>query len=358
MSAPRTRRRLGGLAAALLVASATALAQLPKAGDKPPPGGDPADDILSDLDAAKAAADLHGLRDSHLSLVETWRHVEPAGGRPKDATLDYHWKAAGGYATPATAQPISTLVEVPKDGEYRLYLRHRLGQQRASPVALRVEPLRAADPARAEYAGAGPATVHTFGDMKLLPNTLGKEQEKKLAVRFESAVQLNSFADEFMYVWEYRDVKLTKGPHRLSLQSDRHDARVSAVFLTRSKAFRPSLSEVKKDNTLEGVYIRYRVVKGATAPEFGVSTGITYHWPGRRAPTRRSRSGTTARPRSPRCPRRSGRRSWTSASRWFPAAAHGPRGARSSRASAPGRSRCSSRGRRTRPRWRTRCRRP
>jgi len=279
-----TRRRFGWLAATLLVASATAFAQLPANGGKPLPGSDPADDILSDLEGTKTAADLQGLRESHLSLVETWRHVEPPGGRPKDSTQDFHWKAAGGYATPTTAKPISTLVDVPKDGEYRLYLRHRLAQQQATPITLSIEPLRVADASKSEYAAAGPAVTHKFGDFKLIANTLGKDQEKKLPVRFESAVQLNSFADESMYVWEYRDVKLTRGPHRVSLQSDRRDARVSALFLTRSKAFRPSFSEVKKDNTLEGVYLRYRVIKGATAPEFAVSTGITYHWPGRRAP--------------------------------------------------------------------------
>ncbi len=238
------------------------------------------DDILNDLDGDKTAADLASLGQSHLSPVETWRNVEPPGGRPKDSTEEYHWKAAGGYATPATAKPISTLVDVPSAGEYRLYLRHRLGQQQGSPVTLSVEPLRIVG---AGYESAGPAAAHKFGDLKLAANVLGKEQEKKLFVRFESAVQLNSFADETMSVWEFRDVKLAKGPHRVSLQSERRDARVSALFLTRSKTFRPSFSEVKKDNTLGGVFLRYRVVKGATAAQFTASAGVTYHWPGRRA---------------------------------------------------------------------------
>ncbi|WP_439622728.1 hypothetical protein [Gemmata sp.] len=274
MPAPRTCRRFGGLVAVLLAATAATSAQ------KPPPG----DDILDDLNGAKTAADLDGLRHSHLSFVESWRHVEPAGGRPKGDTEPTRWKAAGGYASPAGAEPIATLIDVPKDGEYRLYVRHRLGQHHPFPVTVSVEPVRTAAGGRGEYESAGPALTHTFGDLKLLANTLGKDQEKKLPVRFESEVQLNAFPDEFMTVWEYRDVRLAKGPHRVALRSDRRDARVSAVFLTASKAFRPSLSEVKKDNTLGGVYLRYRVTKGATAPQFSVATSVTYHWPGRRAP--------------------------------------------------------------------------
>ncbi|MBA4190522.1 MAG: hypothetical protein C0467_21250 [Planctomycetaceae bacterium] len=279
MSDSRICRRYGWLFAALFGVSATVFAQLPAPGGKPPP----ADDILNDLEGTKTATDLEGLRQSHLTLVETWKQVERPGTPSKEPAQENRWKAAGGYATPTSAQPISTLVEVPKDGEYRLYLRHRLGQQQTTPVTVSFEPLKVADAAKPEYVSAGPAVAHRFGDIKLIANTLGKEQEKKLPVRFESDVQLNSFADEAMFVWEYRDVKLTKGPHRITLQSDRRDARVSAVFLTRSKTFRPSFSAVKKDNTLEGVYLRYRVVKGATAPEFTASTGITYHWPGRRA---------------------------------------------------------------------------
>jgi len=279
-----TKRKPTKLIACLFIAAllgATALAQRPA--DKAPPGGDPVD-ILNDLEGTKTAADLEGVRHSHLSVVESWRHVEPAGGRPKDSTQESRWKAAGGYASPTTPQPISTLVEIPKDGEYRVYLRQRLSQQQALPVTLSVEPLKAVEGSKSEYASAGPAVSHKYGELRLLANTLGKDQEKKLPVKVESEVQLNSFADESMFVWEYRDMKLAKGPHRISLQGDRKDAKVSAVFLTRSKTFRPSFSEVKKDNTLEGVYFRYRVVKGATAPQFTAATSITYHWPGRRAP--------------------------------------------------------------------------
>ncbi len=104
--------------------------------------------------------------------------------------------------------------------------------------------------------------THTFGKSRLIDNGTGKEQEAKLPIRVESEVQLNTLPDKTMFVWEYCDVKLAAGSHRLALVSDDPAARVDAVLLTPSQSFRPSFSEVKKDNTLEGVWLRYRVLDG------------------------------------------------------------------------------------------------
>ncbi len=309
MSLPRTLPRLTILSILLLSAIMATGAQNPAIGRRAPAlavGKAPAApankdagkdkesglDILSDLEADKTAADLQGLRFSHLSVVESWKQVEPYQPRLKVAGAEYRWKMAQGFASPTSNLPISTLIDVPKDGEYRLYLRHSVAQAQPFPLKLSIEPLRVVQPGKTgnaadipsvEYEPAGAAAMHKFGEFRLLAGTLGKEQEQRLPLRFESEVQLNTFPDPTVFVWEYRDVRLAKGPYRVSLQSDRPDNRVSALFLTQSKLFRPSFAPSNWDNTLEGVFLRYRVVKGSTAPQFSAATSVTYHWPGRKA---------------------------------------------------------------------------
>jgi hypothetical protein len=262
------------IVAALCLCSAPAHAQFSKA-----PKDDPGLDILSEIEGKKGD-DLEGLRVSHLSLIESWRDVEPLLAAQKVAGAKYRWKMAQGYATPLGREPISTLIDVPADGEYRLYVREWMMQTTPLPVALKLQPLRVSGAESApNYEPQGAALAHKFGEVRMLPKSLGHEQEAKLPVRFESEVQLNTFPTPAMFVWEYWDVKLTKGLHRIELQSDRTDNRVSAVFLTQSKSFRPSFSELKTDNTLGGVFCRYRWLGKGTAAT--LATGVTYHWRGR-----------------------------------------------------------------------------
>ena len=233
----------------------------------------PEPDVLAEIEGRKPGDDLEGLRHSHLSTLESWQHVEPLSPRSKVAGADYRWKLAKDGATPLGREPISTLIDVPVEGDYRLYVRQWIVQAHPLPLTLTVQPLR----------GAAAPLVHKFGEVRMLPKSLGSEQEEKLPLRFESEVQLGTFPAPAMFVWEYRDVRLAKGPHRIELQSDRLDNRVSAIFLTQSKSFRPSFSEVKMDNTLGGVFCRYRLAGQGTRAPFSVATSVTYHWRGRKA---------------------------------------------------------------------------
>lgn len=246
------------------------------------PDDDASLDVLGELDTGSAAADLNNMRFSHFSVLEGWEQVEPLRAQLKKNGETYHWKMERGYASPLNAQPISTLVAVPKEGDYRIYLRHSLGQQVSAPLKLTVEPLET----RTGASGTGKSTSNAqslvFGETRLLPSTLGKEQEQKLPVRFESEVQRNTFPGDKMFVWEYKDIKLAAGPHRISLQSERTDNRVTALFLSLSKGFRPSMSEVKAENTLEGVFLRYKLLRGATGTHYTVNTPLNYHWRGRK----------------------------------------------------------------------------
>ncbi len=273
----RVSLRLIGIALLVIVSfnTAPAFAQKPKLDLD-----DLKSDILDDLNKGDAKSDLEGLKASHLSLIGVWDGVEPLDVRQKAAGVSYAWKSVRGpananYVSPLNAQPIGTVISVPKTGEYRVYLREWLGERQAAPVSLKLEPLAK---------NATPTATHVFGKMRLPANTLGKEIEAKLPVRFESQVQLNTPPDAAMWVWEYADLKLSSGDYRVTLQSDAKDARVHALFLTQSKSFRPSFSEVRQDNTFEGIYLRYRILDGATAPQFTASLGVTYHWRGRIAP--------------------------------------------------------------------------
>jgi hypothetical protein len=277
------RRNGPGLALDLLVLSLIVFGLAsPAAAQKSGLGGldDLKSDILSDLQGDTTAKDLDGLRYSHLSVIETWDAVEPYAARSKVAGREYRWKTGLGFVSPLGSQPIATLVDVPRGGEYRLYLRHWLSQKQTHPIVLTIEPY---DAVTGKTSSSAPLVRHTFGEKRLLSGTLGKDQEKKLSIRVESDVQLNTFPNEAAFVWEYVDVKLPQGPHRLSLQSDDLQARAHSVFLTQSKTFRPSFSEVKKDNTFEAVYMRYRVVEGAEAPQYSLTMHLTYHWRGRKA---------------------------------------------------------------------------
>ncbi|MCE9606367.1 MAG: beta-galactosidase trimerization domain-containing protein [Planctomycetia bacterium] len=242
-------------------------------------------DILSDLKGKATTDDLDGLRDSHLTLLASWEGVEPLDARRKSPGKNYRWKEERGFVSPREGQPISTLIDVPKPGTYRIYLRHWIGIAESHPATATLEPLRREGTAEpATYASAGAAASHTFGKVRLIDNALGKEQERKLPIRFESEVQLNTLPDRGMFVWEYWELKLPTGPQRLSLASNDPTARIDAVFLTPSLTFRPSFSEVKKDNTLAGVFLRYRVLEGAKQP-VSFHVNLTYHWAGRRVPS-------------------------------------------------------------------------
>ena len=293
--APRRQRTLLHLWATLLAVGVVALgAPAPpskfrakpaeSAKEKTPAKGtDSEPDLLAEVEGRKPAENPEDLRLSHFAPIEGWHHVEPLQPRSKVEGASYRWKMTrDGAAIPLGREPIFTLIDVPAEGEYRLYVRHWFAQSMPLPLMLTIQPMTTASADGGALPRQGTPLVHKFGEVRMIPKSLGSEQEEKLPLRFESEVQLATFPAPAMFVWEYRDVKLAKGAHRIELQSDHTDNRVSAVFLTRSKIFRPSLSEVIKDNTLGAVYCRFRFTGGAAA---ALATSLTYHWRGRTVPS-------------------------------------------------------------------------
>ena len=82
-------------------------------------------DILDDLNADKKQSDLAGMKLSHLSLIDTWQPVRPQYPAQDDKQT-YHWAISNGAVSPLGDQPISTLIQVPQKGKYRVYLRNVL----------------------------------------------------------------------------------------------------------------------------------------------------------------------------------------------------------------------------------------
>ena len=166
-------------------------------------------DILDDLNEGKKQSDLAGMKLSHLSLVETWQPVRPE--RPaKDDSQKYAWAASRGMVSPLGDQPISTLVQVPEKGKYRVHLRHVLSMLEKRPVTLRIAPAEG---------DADSAQSHEYGAITLVDGEQGKEQESQLPIRVESQLQLNTIPDREMPVWEYWDVDLARGSYRISLEA-------------------------------------------------------------------------------------------------------------------------------------------
>jgi hypothetical protein len=227
-------------------------------------------DILEDLDSGKKQGDAALIRLSHLSMIETWQGVRPEP-ETKDDKQKYHWAMTRGFASPLDAEPISTPVQVPEKGTYRVYLRHVLGADETRPVTLRIT-----------SEGSVAPLVHEYGTIKLLERLKGREQEAHLPIRVESELQLNTFPDRQTPVWEYWDVPLTAGVYRLSLESKKSGVQVGALFMTQSLGFRPSFAPIAKDNTLQKIFMRFRLVDPTQRPvKFGVAATLTYHWRGR-----------------------------------------------------------------------------
>lgn len=253
---------------ALLVASPAIRAQ-----EKTPakPDGDLLD-LLDEVSGSPKKGDLPKIAGSHLSPLKTWQGVRPARPAPGDKET-YAWAEKNGFVTPLGKEPISTSIQVPAAGKYRVYLRHVLAQEETRPTALRLAPVEK---------GSGAEQRHVYGAFKLPGSKKGSEHETELPVRFESELHLNTFPDPNMPVWEYWDVELAKGAYRVSLESDRKDIQVDALFLTASTSFRPSFSEIAKDNSLQRIHVRFRGgQENKKAPKASVAASLTYHWRGR-----------------------------------------------------------------------------
>ena len=227
-------------------------------------------DILDDLNEGQKQGDLALMRLSHLSLLNSWQSVRPEGLAQEDKQK-YHWVASRGTVSPLGDQPISTLVQVPEPGKYRIFLRHLLSMQEKRPVTMRISPVDSESKS---------VLSHEYGALVLLESEQGTEQESQLPIRVESQLQLNTIPDREMPVWEYWDVDLARGAYQISLASQKSNVQASAVFLTPSMSFRPSFSHLGKDNTLQRIFMRFRPVKPLSKRnQYAVAAGLTYHWP-------------------------------------------------------------------------------
>ncbi|MHC4886406.1 MAG: hypothetical protein ACYTGH_15125, partial [Planctomycetota bacterium] len=263
-------------------------------------GGDDDDDLSLEEDGeADAGADLELLKGSHLSYVRSWVNAKPLR-RPRKGypQKTYHWapSRAGGYA-PLGKKPIHTFLKIPGDGTYRLYLRHVVDAKAKRPVTLTLTP-QTATPMPVEkkangkavktpgfsFADSGSAIKHVYGDLTFLAGVNGKKMEKKLPLRFESEPQLLGFHDRPTMVWEFWDVELKKGDYRVALQSNLRSVAASHLFLSQSKAFRPSFTTYGEESTFGRVWVRFRVKEGKVkGKDYDVNASLTYHWPGRKA---------------------------------------------------------------------------
>ena len=233
------------------------------------------DGDLEELFGDRQPADLEGLRESHLSYVSGWRLVKPL--RPtKEQAADtgWRWRAVGDGAVPLGAEPISTRVAVPVAGDYRLCLRQAVVATKRRPVTMTITRIDGADAAK--------PLQHVFGDFSLKTSVPGGKEESRLPVRFETEAARETFPGPRTILWEHWDVKLAAGEHEITLAAPGRDAELSAVFLSRSRSFRPSLATTAADATLGRLFVRYKILdQQPAATPADVKANLTYHWRGR-----------------------------------------------------------------------------
>ncbi|MGD0093020.1 MAG: hypothetical protein ABSE73_24170 [Planctomycetota bacterium] len=221
------------------------------------------DELVGEFEKeTRKPSDYANLRTARLLLVTQWELVQPAQPDPKAPKAEYLWKECDGFAAPLCATPISAAVDVPEDGEYRVYLRQMLGPDAVHPVTCTL---------------AG--QTHLFGKVRLARGTPGREIEESAPVRFEDEPARLAPPTKPLPVWEYWDVKLAKGVGTLTLAGEDALARVHAVFLSTSKDFRPSFAVAPASNTLRRLCLRFRLTESdAPVKECGMTAALTYHW--------------------------------------------------------------------------------
>jgi hypothetical protein len=237
---------------------------------------DPTKELDGELEALfgdRQPADFAGLRESHLSNVSGWRLVKPL--RPtKEQAADtkWRWRATADGAVPLGAEAISTRIAVPVAGDYRLCLRQAVLANKRRPVTMTITRVGGADAAN------GPVQ-HVFGDFTLKSSVPGGKEEVRLPVRFETEAARETFPGPRTVLWEHWDVTLAAGEHEITLAAPGRDAEVSAVFLSRSRSFRPSLASHAADATLGRVFVRYKILdQSPSGKPTDIGASLTYHW--------------------------------------------------------------------------------
>ena len=178
----------------------------------------------------------------------------------------FTWKAGSGKkVSPIADGPATTRIRPPEDGAYRIWLHYlaKPGSRRRLTLAL---------------SGANQAS-HVYGERPVNSHDTGKEQEKKLPVRFESEAARVGIPNREVWVWEYWDATLKAGTTLFALSSASSKAQVDTLFLSRSKDFVPSKSTEPFMSTANRTYYRFRVAKAAKGQATSaISSRMTYHW--------------------------------------------------------------------------------
>lgn len=257
------------------------------------------EDDTAALLGEKAAQDFALLKASHLSHLSGWdgvqRRAPPRQEAKPAAAAACHWKELGdGSVSPLDDGAMATLIAVPEDGSYRVSLRLQLDPRLPLPVTLTLTPQAGAKgrgtaaPASEApaFTDAGPPLEHVFGKVTLAADISGRELEARAPVRFERETQRIAIPSEPLMAWEHWDVDLKKGVYRAALATAEKRVRAQALFLSRSRDFRPSLGTLKQDPALGRIHMRFRVTgkdegKGTKAT---VTAHLTYHWRGRMIP--------------------------------------------------------------------------
>jgi hypothetical protein len=266
--------RFGVLLGGILLAGAAVAADGLDIDDR----GTALDAEIDDLFGAGEPADFAGLRESHFSRVAAWPLVKPL--RPaKDQAVDtpWRWRAAGNDAgaEPLGPDPIAVRIAVPVAGDYRICLRQAVLASKRRPVTMTITPVGGAS-------AADPPVRHVFGDFSLRSSVPAGQEEARLPVRFETEAQRLAFPGARTVLWEHWDVRLAAGEHELALAVPGGTAEVSAVFLSRSRSFRPSLAADPAEATLERLHVRYRILDQQPAGRpADISAQLGYHWRGR-----------------------------------------------------------------------------
>jgi hypothetical protein len=237
-------------------------------------------------DLTAEPADTERLRSSHLTFLSQWEGVEPTDRRATGKDQAFGWKTApmadqneyGNImqgqvypkrlgATPAVPEPppLFTWAAVPEADTWRVWI---------SYVALR----SSRHPFRLILSGANEG-AWIFGDL-VWDAVPGRELEQRLPVRFETEAERELPFTGPAVVWEFKDLPLKAGPTRFAIEGERGaQPVVEALFITRSRTFRPARHIEKEANTLTRHYFRYRYTGGeGRVRSVRFKSFIRYQW--------------------------------------------------------------------------------
>jgi len=248
--------------------------------------GDGDDGFLEELEGEENKKDLALLGGSSFGNLRFWNGVDsdnvtakrkPAKGQEGHEAESWGWRfdtrTGKLVRIPGKDIPVSALLNVPKSGPYRIWLRRVADKVGPHPVELKVT-------------GAN-QLAHVFGRFALT-NSIASEQEETLPLRFEEASIRATVPGTACQVWEYWDVDLKKGDSLFELSAADEDTQFSHLFITASKSFTPRLPRKEyttmlvraeyEDSSLLRVFYRFRVRDADVDTYAFRSVGLKYHW--------------------------------------------------------------------------------